>query len=318
MDKFYIKKTLLGLLLFLIYSCSDFNSNSEYRVTDYLKFTDTPIADLAFSVDNGDTAKICEFLTTNNPNMIDYQEPFHKTSLLMMTIMNQRRASFPYSIICANPNCGLTIDKGQYDSFCCLLNHGASVKVMDVDGNTPLMIACSCDYYDESFVKHLINHGADVNYVLPEEHSDRMGNSTPLQNAVRCMKLDFVKILVENGANVNYTDKYGNTPLGMSLYDSQYITTLYLLEKGADYTIPITDVSIHTGNPQDTCRLTLIEELRYRIHPLGSEKHKQKMQIVQFLKKRGVDYEKVKIPEYTLSEIKKEYPESWGDFIKQY
>lgn len=308
---------ILYLSMFLIYSCLDFQDTSNIRITDYRKYETTPIAELANSVDEGDTVNINQFLKTN-PNFIDYQEPYHRMSLLMMTIQNQRRATFPYSMICDNENCGLSINQGQRNSFLCLLNNGASTEITNAYGETPLLMACACDYYDAVFVKDLINHGADVNYILPEKYADRLGNSTALQNAIRCRNMECIKLLLENGADVNFMDKYKNTPLGMSLYDNEYIVTLYLLEKGADYTMPVNDMSIHTGNIEDTCRLTLLEELRYRVHPLGSEEHKQKMQIVRFLSTKGVDYKKVKIPDIILQQIKKKYPNTWKEVIGQY
>lgn len=306
----------------LLFSCNNFFDVSEYGYGDYRKFDNTPIAKLAHSVESGDTNKIVEFLK-GHPLLIDYQEPYDSLSLLMMTIVNQRKATFPYSMICDNEYCGLSLNKSQTKSFQCLLNNGASVNVTNSTGETPLLLACGCDYYDISFIKELIEHGADVNYQLPEKYSDRLGNSTALQNAIRCKRYDIVKLLVEKGADVNYQDKYKNTTLGMSLYGNcyNYNTTLYLLEKGADFRTPIVQLSIHsirTSNIEDTCRLTLVEELRYRVHPLGSDEYKQKMKIVEFLRRKGIDYNKTKIPTTVLTQIKKEYPDSWEDYIQKY
>lgn len=311
---------IIILSLFLLLSCNDYRDVSEYGYGDYRKFDNTPIAKLAHSVESGDTDKIVKFIK-EHPQQIDYQEPYDSLSLLMMTIVNQRKATFPYSMICNNENCGLWLNKSQVKSFLCLINNGASVNVTNSTGETPLLLACGCDYYDISFIKELINHGADVNYHLPEKYSDRLGNSTALQNAIRCKRFDIVKLLVEKGADVNYEDKYKNTTLGMSLYGNCYNTTLYLLEKGADFRSPIVQLSIHsirTSNIEDTCRLTLVEELRYRIHPLGSDEYKQKMKIVEFLREKGIDYKKTKIPTDVLTQIKKQYPDTWEDYIKFY
>lgn len=305
---------------FLLLSCNNYRDVSEYGYSDYRKFDNTPIAKLAHSVEVGDTNKIVEFLK-EYPLLIDYQEPYDSLSLLMMTIVNQRKATFPYSMICDNEYHGLWLNKSQVNSFLCLLNNGASVNVTNSTGETPLLLASGCDYYDISFIKELIDHGADVNYQLPEKYSDRLGNSTALQNAIRCKRFDIVKLLVEKGADVNYEDKYKNTTLGMSLYGNCYNTTLYLLEKGADFRTPIVQLSIHsirTSNIEDTCRLTLVEELRYRVHPLGSDEYKQKMKVVEFLREKGIDYKKTKIPTDVLTQIKKEYPDTWEDYIQKY
>lgn len=309
---------LLGFIfpIYILSSCNDSN-NSTYRYGDYRKFENTPIATLAANVESGDTDRIADYLK-QYPGLIDYQEPYDSLSLLMMTIINQRKATFPYSMICDNVNCGLSLNENQCTSFLFLLNHGASVNTIDADGETPLMIACGCDYYDTSIIRELIAHGADVNFILPTDNSDRLGNSTPLQNAIRCHRLDFVKLLVENNADVNYMDKFGNTPLGMSLNDNNYEMALYLLENGADYTVPTVEKSVFTGNLQDTCRLTLAEGLRYCVHPLGSKEHKLKMRIVHFLYNKGIYYSKIKVPDKILIEIKNTYPKKWKEYIQKY
>ncbi len=303
--------------LSILSSCNSSNDNSEYRYGDYRKFSKTPIAELAQYVESGDTDKVTNYLRLY-PKTIDYQEPYDSLSLLMITIINQRKATFPYSIICDNENCGLSLNEDQCKSFHNLLNNGASVNTVAKDGDTPLMLACGCDYYDVSFVRELIAHGADVNYILPAKHANRIGNSTPLQNAIKCHRFDFVKILVENGADVNYMDVFGNTPLGMSLQDNNYSMTLYLLKNGGDYTVPIVDKSIHTGNLQDTSRLTLAEELRYHVHPLDSKEYMLKMQIVSFLRDKGIDYRKIAIPNAIKLDIKGKYPNTWKNIIQLY
>lgn len=315
--RFWMKLSFFLFPIYIFSSCNYLSNSTDYKYGDYRKFENTPIAEFAEYVESGDTVKIIEYLK-RYPKMVDYQEPYDNLSLLMMTIINQRKAKFPYSIICDNENCGISLNESQCASFHILLNYGASVNTVAADGDTPLMIACGCDYYDISFVRELIAHGADVNYNLPMKYSNRVGNSTPLQNAIRCHRLDFVKLLVENSADVNYMDQYGNTPLGMSLRDNNYAMTLYLLKNGGDYTVPIVEKSIHTGDLQDTCRLTLVEELRYRVHPLESMEYRQKMQIVSFLRNKGFDYRKIPIPEEIKAEIKRLYPKTWKEFILLY
>lgn len=313
------KGVILIFILSFLLSCGHTDKNVDKDQLwdyDYRLFQSTPAWELAEAVQDGDENRINEILT-KNPQLVDYQESNRKMTLLMMTIMNQRKATFPYSMICADQQCGLHPNESQWRSFLCLLNNGASVNIMNADGRTPLLIACSCDYYDTRYVKELIGRGADVNYICPDSCAGRMGDSTPLLNAVRCRNLDMVKLLVEHGADIDYIDKYNNTALGLSLYDSNYDITLFLLEKGADYTIPVSERSFHTQE-NDTSHLRIEEELRYGAWPLDSKKHRLKMRIVDFLKKKGIDYKKVKIPNDIIEYAKNEYPDKWKYYLENY
>lgn len=313
------KITILIYLSLILYSCVDTSNDIDKNTLwyyDYRLFQSTPAWELAKSVQDGNENEIDKILA-EKPDLVDFQESNHGMTLLMMTILNQRKATFPYSMICANQQCGLSLNKSQWRSFRCLLNNGASVNVINKYGDSPLMIACSCDYYDQAYVRELINHGADVNYSYPDSITSRSGNATPLLNAVRCHNFDIVKLLVEHRADINYVDKYNNTALGLSMSDSDYGITLFLLEKGADYNIPVSEKSFHT-HKNDTSRLRIEEELRYHAWPLGSRKHLLKMRIVDFLKKKEIDYKKVKIPNDIVEYAKEEYPSNWEYYLENY
>ena len=320
------KDYILILLSFILCSCLDMDKSGREKIVnkeslwdyDYRLFQSTPVWNLAKAVEDGDEDLINEILT-KNPKLVDFQEPSHKMTLLMLTILNQRKATFPYSLICANQQCGLKLNESQWRSFCALLKNDASVNIADSSGRTALLIACGCDYYDAKYVKELIKHGADVNYICPPHKTNRKGDATPLLNAVRCNNLDMVKLLVKNGADINYVDKYNNTALGMSLFDSKYDITMYLLENGADYTIPVSQKSYHTfGNDNDTCKLRIEEELRYDVWPLHSKEYKLKMQIVNFLKKKNINYRTIEIPQDVIDYAKEEYPTSWKYYLDNY
>jgi len=51
---------------------------------------------------------------------------------------------------------------------------------------------------------------------------------------------------------------------------------------------------------------------------LGTEEYKLKMEIVQEFANQGVDYWSTPIPEWTLQNIKKRYPDTWEEYIKVY
>ena len=306
----YIKSLILFLLIISVGGCAKPHTDNDYVDYDYDNFKDTPAWELAKAVDVGDTLAI-ERILNKNKALIDYQEPYHKMTLLMMTIFNKKRATFPYSLICASEYAGLSINKAQWRSFCYLLKKGASLNTIDECGQTPLMQACAGDRYDVMFAEKLIEYGAEVNAICPDEYINELGNSSALINAAENFNgLNFVKLLVEHGADVNYMDKFQNSALRSSLHDCKYDMTLYLLEHGADFYLPVSMV--------DSTSLNLIEDLRYTMFPLGSDNHKGKMKIVKFLEKKGIHYRKSPIPEAVKLRAKEEYPNSWKEYLEKY
>lgn len=112
--------------------------------------------------------------------------------------------------------------------------------------------------------------------------------------------LEIVKLLVEAGADINYT-KMGivQTALSEALILEQMDVVMYLLENGAHYKVPIT-LFVWVGR-EDVSFLYL---LRCSIIDLDSEQYKKKMEVITFLKSKGLDYYKEPIPEGTIEQMK--------------
>lgn len=321
------KLFILSVVPCLFFSCIDIDSIRREDIVDkeslwdydYRLFQSTPAWELAKAVQDGNEDRINGILA-KNADLVDFQESNHGMTLLMMTINNQRKVTLPYSMICANQQCGLKLNENQWRSFLCLLKNGASVDITNKYGDSPLTIACSCDYYDQAYVRKLIEYGANVNFIYPDSIVSRIGNATPLLNAVRCRQLGMVKLLVKNGAEVNYIDRFGNTALGIALCGNEYDIALYLLENGADYTIPVSKRYIHTliAEKEDSSMLRIEEELRYATWPLNSESHKSKMKVVDYLHKNNINYKAVPIPEEVVEYAKKNYPNDWEAYLNYY
>ena len=54
------------------------------------------------------------------------------------------------------------------------------------------------------------------------------------------------------------------------------------------------------------------------IYPLDSEEYKIKMEIVKEFERQGVDYSATPIPDWVLEKIKRQYPDTWEEYIKVY
>jgi len=86
---------------------------------------------------------------------------------------------------------------------------------------------CACENGNETIVKYLVDHGADVNLDCYDRYAlnyacSRNGNKI------------IVKYLVELGADVNHVEPNGNTPLSEACIFVHETIIKYLIEKGAD------------------------------------------------------------------------------------
>jgi hypothetical protein len=255
---------------------------------DYRLFQDTPAWELAKAVQDEDEEKITEILS-KDPKLINIQEPRFGTTLLIKTIVNQ-----------------------QFKPFEILLKNKADVHIhATYEGSTALIYACDSKYYDIKFAETLLKYGANVDDVQTD--IEKQGKTrTPLMVACRTGVLELVELLVKNGANVNYQNGFKQSALSMSSIQNKYSIVLYLLRNGVDYTLPI------SYNVEQNKTYYLVDELRFFMPELESEEYKEKLEIIAFLKGKGIDYAKVPIPEYVIKEAKEKYPKDWEEYLKKY
>lgn len=223
----------------LLFSCSNMCrekivDKSGLTGSDYRLFQNTPAWELAKAVEDENTEQI-DKIVSENPELINYQESKYGETLLMLTIMNQ-----------------------QLKSFKALLKNGTDVNIHDTfDGTSPLIMACSSEFYNITFAKTLIEYGADVNDVETGERRKENGTRfTPLIAASRTGRLDLVRFLASKGADVNYQNEFGQSALSESVMVDEYKVAYYLLQNGADYNRPIYyrfdySVPIEKSDPKD-------------------------------------------------------------------
>lgn len=263
---------------------------------DYRLFQGTEAWELAKAVDDGDTIAIKKQVLTNKVN-VNYPEPLYGKTLLMLSVMN-----------------------GQYNSCKALLESGADPNLHDAYNGTSAIIEAAIvgGVFNDGtrFLKLLLAFGANPNDI---ETGDRpKGNSTretPLMATSGTSdklshSLEKVIVLVAAGANINFKNEFGQTALGESVIQDNLGVSLYLLEKGADYNVPVT----HTDGKD----YYLWDELRFMLFELNSEKHTQKMDIVAFLQKNNINYRALPIPDYAINEAKKRYPQNWKGYLEKY
>lgn len=282
-------KTLTGCLLviFLMLACS---TKEDLTGEDYQLFNNTPAWELAKAVRDEDEERI-EALVSQQPKLINFQEPKYGSTLLMLTIRNQ-----------------------QKKPFFTLLNLNADVSIHDsYDGSSALIEACDFEEYDIEFIEALLKKGANPNDV--EVGPRGKGNSTrhtPLIVASMSGRLDFVELLVSHGADINYQNEFKQSALTEATLQENYEIVIYLLKNGADYTRPI------FFRPEANKDMFLVDVLREDFFELDSRQHKFKMEIVDFLSSKGVDYRSTPIPNYIKEKAKIAYPQSWSEYLDRY
>ena len=261
----------------LLFSCSNLSrekivDKSELTGRDYRLFQNTPAWELAKAVEDENTKKI-DKIVSENPEIINYQESKYGNTLLMLTIMNQ-----------------------QLKPFKALLKRGADVNIHNTfDGTSSLIKACSSKFYNITFVKMLIEYGADVNDVeIGERRKENGTRLTPLIAASRTGRLDLVRFLVSKGADVNYQNEFGQSALSKSVMVDEYKVAYYLLQNGADYNRPIyyrfdNSVPIEKKDPKDKGKpMYLWDVLKEDLSEFGTSEYKYKMLIIDFLKSKGL------------------------------
>ena len=217
---------------------------TKLTASDYRIFQGTPAWDLAKAVEDGDKDKIRK-IVNGNPQLINYQDPTYGRTLLMLTVTNQ-----------------------QMKSFKTLLELNADVNIHDEGwGRFALIEACSFNAYSIKFVKLLIEHGAKVNDVETGKGKNGLSGTdakiTPLIQASRSNFLEAVKLLISENADINYVSNRKQTALGGSIIQDNYKVAYYLLEHGADYTLPImylfdySKPDAEEGNIEDQRRINI-------------------------------------------------------------
>jgi ankyrin repeat protein len=299
-----MKKNLFVIvILFLAISCSDNKKlfdKSKLNGFDYDLFVDTPVWELAQAVRDQRIDDINRIIKENKVD-INYQESKFGETLLMMSIMNK-----------------------QYNSCLSLLENGANPNIHDTyDGSSAIIEAAQINGISDDntrFLRLLLKYKADPNDIQigkrpigsRQRYSALMAT---LQGNNVISPISKVKLLVEAGADVNYQNEFGVSVLSVAATLDFYDVVLFLLQNGADYKTVLLDLSKDSENGK---KFYLVDYLRDYIPELNSKEHKTKMEIVKFLKQKGIDYRSVPIPENTLKEIKETYPNNWKEYIEKY
>ena len=131
---------------------------------------------------------------------------------------------------------------------------------------------------------------------------------TALEAASRNGNIAKIKLLLNYGADVNFTPDrdYDTDPLLEALETENMRAALCLLENGAKF-------DKEYINPFDKEKETILFILRKIDLQLNSDEYKYKLKIINFLKKKGLDYYNEPIPDFMIERIKRLHPDDWQE-----
>ena len=297
-------KYLLLLVLSVCFSCIEPNVN-DMLGDDFRLYKHTPAWSLAKAVEDEDTTEISkQVLEMHIP--VDYRDPKYKQTLLMLATRTNKIESVEKLLaLGANPNA-----------------HDDSTKYF---GESAVLSACRFTGPSSKILALLLKYGGDPNSTACGVQEDNLGDIVPMRDfalsAAVFSSFEKVKLLVDAGANINYATSTENCAIENCMIHDRMDIMLYLLQKGADYRRKFTEIDIDKPD-YPTFEVDILYKLRKCVYPIGSKAYKEKMKVVYFLKRKGLDYWKSPIPSGMYGVIMREIaPKNKADFdyyIKHY
>lgn len=206
----------------------------------------------------------------------------------------------------------------RYNSVKSLLQNGADPNLTsDYSGTSATLVSSDFAFfggrrdhagYDTStaLLKLVLDYGGNPNQVHQGKHPNNINKiQTPLMVAAGCC-LYKTQLLVEHGADINFGNGFQSVLFAAAHggKDRGLILKYLLIERRADFK----DKYALTLDG-DTLRIT--DLLRGWAEPLESEEYRVKMEIVDFLKRNGMNYWETRVPKHLFANYSKEYLEKY-------
>lgn len=295
MKKIYI----LTVLLFCLscYNQEKNIDNNKLLGNDYRLFQGTSVWNLAKAVQEEDIVKIKEELNQKKIQ-IDYREPKFGKTLLMLAINNNLYNSVKVLLeLGANPNLSDKVKGANSVIFASQNEDPKYLKIVLAFNGNP------------NSTESLIN--IPVNEIVSLRNSALTAAIFPMDDQKK--SLEKIKMLVEAGANIDYfNEDYIDPVLSTAIIQGKFDVVLYLLQKGANYNLVMYKML------DEDRKVYILEALRKSILDMNSNNYKKKMEVISFLKNKGLDYDKEPISEKTLEQIKQKYPDKWQKYVEKY
>jgi hypothetical protein len=250
-------------------------------------FKDTPAWEAASAIHDNEPDKLKKILQGKPKSILNFREKHFGQSLLNWAVY-----------------------RDNFNSAKVLVELGADPNLKSYDSTSAFINAA--DKHDSSnFLRLLLSHGGNVNAVADIETPQRL--RTPLM-AASFNRLESVKLLIEAGADPNYIHRSKRGNIGGEIVQSALIYAFrgnkvdvvryLIIDVGVDFNY-VFNTTID-GKP-----LTILTFLRDMTFPLESDEYKMKMEVVEYLKSKGLDYFKEPIPQRYYKLYDKAYLEKY-------
>ena len=272
---------------------------------DFRLYKHTPAWSLAKAVEDEDTTEISKQVLQMHIS-VDYRDPEYKQTLLMLATRTNKIESVKKLLeLGANPNA-----------------HNDSTKYF---GQSAVLLACRFTRPSSKILALLLKYGGNPNSTACGVQENGLGEIVPIRDfalsAAVFSSFEKVKLLVDAGANINYATSTENCAIENCMIFDRMDIMLYLLQKGADYRRKFTEIDLDKPD-YPTFEVDILYKLRKCVYPIGSKECTDKMKVVNFLKKKGLDYWKSPIPSGMYGVIMRDIaPKNKADFdyyIKHY
>jgi uncharacterized protein len=273
----------VGAILILNFNC--LGQQEKLTGRDVRIYKDTPVWEAALAIRDNDTTKLRKLLANQPNTTLNHQEKYYGQSLLNWAVY-----------------------RDNYESAMILAELGADPNLKGND-STSAFINAADKFKTSDYVRLLLKNGGDVNAIADIEGPQHL--RTPLI-AAAFKRLESVKILIQAGANPNYIHRIKRGNIGGEIIQSALIYAFngkkidvvkyLLIEVGVDFDYVFSTTI--DGTPH-----YVLYYLRDMVFPLDSEEHKIKMEVVAYLKTKGLDYWSEPIPEL----YKRQYDKSYLD-----
>lgn len=272
---------------------------------DFRLYKHTPAWSLAKAVEDEDATEISKQVLQMHIS-VDYRDPEYKQTLLMLATRTNKIESVKKLLeLGANPNA-----------------HNDSTKYF---GQSAVLLACRFTRPSSKILALLLKYGGNPNSTACGVQENGLGEIVPIRDfalsAAVFSSFEKVKLLVDAGANINYATSTENCAIENCMIFDRMDIMLYLLQKGADYRRKFTEIDLDKPD-YPTFEVDILYKLRKCVYPIGSKEYTDKMKVVNFLKKKGLDYWKSPIPSGMYGVIMRDIaPKNKADFdyyIKHY
>jgi len=282
---------ILNVWFLLLTGCRDIPADkADMQGDDYRLFQGTIAWDLAKAVEDQNVPEIKRQVKKLKVP-VDYKEEKFGGTLLMLAVRtNKYRSVKTLLSLGANPN----TPNDTVHNF----------------GRNAVIFASMFDRVSADILRLLLENGGNPNSVECGVQEDGFGNFDPACNSALFYAIfasfEKVKILVEAGADVNLETSATDVGAMYAAFAHQRMDILlYLLEHGADYHRKFERVNLDDPN-YPTFKVSILYELRLQAFPLDSKMYQEKLKVIAFLKRRGLDYWKYPYPDGTIEIIKRE------------